>query len=76
MAIRRVTTEEPTPQFEALLVSGEVISTEEIARRAYEIYESRGRTEGSDLDDWLQAERELRQEPVVTRRAAAGVAAD
>lgn len=33
---------------------------EEIARRAYEIFEQRGRVHGRDLDDWLQAERELR----------------
>lgn len=31
----------------------------EIAQRAYEIYESRGRIEGADVDDWLQAEREV-----------------
>jgi outer membrane protein TolC len=30
-----------------------------ITRRAYEIYEARGREDGRDLDDWLQAEREL-----------------
>lgn len=30
-----------------------------IARRAFEIYESRGASDGADLDDWLQAEREL-----------------
>jgi hypothetical protein len=35
---------------------------EEIARRAYEIFEHRGRVHGYDLDDWLQAERELRGE--------------
>ncbi len=33
---------------------------EEIARRAYEIYVSRGGTHGYDIEDWLQAERELR----------------
>jgi Protein of unknown function (DUF2934) len=33
---------------------------DEIARRAYEIFEERGRLHGHDLDDWLQAERELR----------------
>jgi len=32
---------------------------QEIARRAYEIFEDRGRGVGRDLDDWLQAEREL-----------------
>lgn len=31
-----------------------------IAQRAYEIYESRGRIDGYDVDDWLQAERELK----------------
>lgn len=30
-----------------------------IARRAYEIYCSRGRTGGHELDDWLQAEEEV-----------------
>jgi hypothetical protein len=30
-----------------------------IAHRAYEIYLSRGCTHGHDIDDWLQAEREL-----------------
>jgi len=33
---------------------------EEIALRAYEIYLERGKTDGNDLDDWLQAESELR----------------
>jgi hypothetical protein len=33
---------------------------EAIARRAYEIYESRGAQHGSDLDDWLEAERQLK----------------
>ena len=32
---------------------------EKIARRAHEIYERRGGTHGKDLDDWLQAEREI-----------------
>jgi len=30
-----------------------------IAQRAYELYEQRGRQEGQDLEDWLEAEREL-----------------
>ncbi|MFY4730329.1 DUF2934 domain-containing protein [Nitrospira sp. BLG_2] len=29
-----------------------------IAKRAYELYEQRGREDGHALDDWLQAERE------------------
>ncbi len=30
-----------------------------IARRAYEIYEERGRTDGEDIKDWLRAEAEV-----------------
>jgi len=33
----------------------------EIRMRAYEIYVKRGRRDGSDLEDWLQAENELRE---------------
>jgi DUF2934 family protein len=33
---------------------------DEVARRAYEMYEARGGEPGADLDDWLRAERELR----------------
>jgi hypothetical protein len=43
---------------------------EVIRRRAYEIYLERGEQPGRDLDDWLQAEREL--EGTVLRRAQAG----
>ena len=32
---------------------------EAIARRAYELFLARGEQHGHDLDDWLQAEREL-----------------
>src|SRR5438270_11960106 len=32
----------------------------DVARRAYELYEQRGGVHGYDVDDWLQAERELR----------------
>ena len=43
---------------------------EEIRRRAYEIYLERGGQPGRDLDDWLQAEREL--ERGALSRAQAG----
>jgi hypothetical protein len=32
----------------------------EISQRAYERYEERGREPGHDVDDWLEAERDLR----------------
>lgn len=34
-----------------------------VARRAYEIYQSRGGNHGADLDDWLEAERQLKRGP-------------
>jgi hypothetical protein len=37
-------------------------SIDNMQRRAYEIYEARGSVPGHALDDWLQAERELRAE--------------
>ena len=32
----------------------------QIQQRAYELYERRGKTDGHDLDDWLQAECEIK----------------
>jgi hypothetical protein len=40
----------------------EMLSIEErIERRAYELYVQRGKQSGSELEDWLQAETEVRQ---------------
>jgi len=40
---------------------------ERIRRRAYELYVQRGNQAGSELNDWLQAEEEIRraQEPAI-----------
>jgi hypothetical protein len=39
----------------------ETLSLEErVRRRAYELYLQRGNESGSELDDWLQAEEEVR----------------
>ncbi len=51
---RRLTSDLPTdlkPQTPEL--------EERIRRRAYALYEQRGRLDGHDVDDWLQAEAEL-----------------
>ncbi len=32
-----------------------------VAERAYELFERRGKQPGHEVDDWLQAENELRQ---------------
>jgi len=31
-----------------------------IRKRAYQLFETRGRRQGHELDDWLQAEREIK----------------
>jgi hypothetical protein len=40
-----------------------LVSDDPISERAHEIYVARGRADGSDLDDWLRAERELNHTP-------------
>jgi len=36
------------------------VAPDRIARRAYQLFEERGGLHGHDVDDWLEAERELR----------------
>jgi hypothetical protein len=40
-------------------------SKEEIACRAHELYLQRGSEQGKDVEDWVRAEKELSDEPVV-----------
>jgi H+-transporting ATPase len=42
-----------------------------IARRAYEIYEERGRCDGDDINDWLRAEAEVKSSLRPEKRRAA-----
>jgi hypothetical protein len=55
---RNIVVNEDMPEHEQT----NAITEEEISQRAYALYLARGGTEGSALDDWLQAERELRNE--------------
>lgn len=50
--------ETPEPQFagNSDVANGD---RERIARRAYQLYKERGGRHGRELDDWLEAEREL-----------------
>ena len=41
--------------------AGSGITDADIARRAYELFLARGCEPGHQLEDWLQAERELRE---------------
>jgi hypothetical protein len=39
------------------------VTDDNIAHRAYDLFEQRGGEHGHDVDDWLQAERDLRLAP-------------
>ncbi len=39
-----------------------VITKDDVARRAYELFLTRGGAEGHDVEDWLEAERQLESE--------------
>ena len=41
----------------------------QIRRRAYELYEERGREDGHELEDWLRAEEEIREKKVIAAAA-------
>jgi hypothetical protein len=58
MAARAITT---LPKPGKKSVAPEQLPIEErVRQRAYEIYQQRGGQDGSDMDDWLQAEDEMR----------------
>jgi hypothetical protein len=71
MATKRATSGKKTTSAPKKVRAGSIVvhadpalfgpSHEEIARRAYELYQSRGWRHGGDLEDWLAAERELTQ---------------
>ena len=37
------------------------VEPDAVSRRAYELFQERGRQPGHELDDWLRAERELKE---------------
>lgn len=41
--------------------AADVATDADVARRAYDLYLARGREDGHDVEDWLEAERELRR---------------
>jgi hypothetical protein len=65
---KKSVTKQPTPinsRQSAVLENTPVTSTqpgieEEIRRRAYELYEERGRLHGFEQEDWARAEAEIR----------------
>ena len=59
-----------TPAETGEISRGNSAREEEIRRRAYEIYLERGEQPGGELDDWLQAERELERGALSLAQAA------
>jgi hypothetical protein len=49
---------------------GNAARDEDIRRRAYEIYLERGEQPGGELDDWLQAKRELERGALLRAQAS------
>lgn len=60
MLFKRKTNAQPTP--------AAVPDPQEVARVAYELYEQRGRADGRDFDDWVEAETIVRRRVVRKRR--------
>jgi hypothetical protein len=61
---RTTATRRQTPALAVMKSAPEL--QEQIRHRAYELYEQRGRDEGHELDDWLQAESEVTKQKAKT----------
>ena len=51
----------PLPAIEKVETKQRIITEDDVRRRAHELYLKRGGNPGDELGDWLQAERELRE---------------
>lgn len=60
---------EATPSQTPTQMATFITDQEQIRRRAFEIYEQPGRSDGHELDDWLHAESEVTQQKA--KKAAA-----
>jgi hypothetical protein len=65
---RTTATRRQTPALAVMKSAPEV--QEQIRRRAHELYEQRGRDDGHELDDWLQAESEMTKQKAKTVAAS------
>ena len=53
------TRESSSPTTEKPRAAKNQLTQEEIALRAYQIYQERGATPGNEFEDWIEAERQL-----------------
>ncbi|MFZ3369527.1 MAG: DUF2934 domain-containing protein [Candidatus Sulfotelmatobacter sp.] len=49
-----------TPSAASVLIEPKTLE-DQIRRRAFELYEERGREDGHELEDWLRAEEEIKE---------------
>ena len=52
----------PEDQASVATENHRAISKDDVARRAYELFLARGRVDGHDVEDWLEAERQVEAE--------------
>ncbi len=65
---KRVTSVNPDPANSGTKTNGDLEAA--IRNRAYQLYEERGRMDGMDYEDWLQAEREVLAQQQQGKRSA------
>ncbi len=56
---QRFDADDPAQPFSKMLTTRRAIVLDQIRRRAYELYEARGREDGHELQDWLRAQAEV-----------------
>lgn len=59
---RTVTPSTPTPAAKTMASQDGALCHDKVAMRAYERWCKRGRPSGTEMQDWLEAEQELRSE--------------
>jgi hypothetical protein len=52
--------DEVVPAVRVAEASGPLLDREQVANRAYGLWEARGKPDGMDREDWFEAERQLR----------------
>ena len=54
----------PEDQASVATENHRAISKDDVARRAYQLFLARGRVDGHDVQDWLEAERQIEAEGI------------
>ena len=54
----------PEDQASVATENHRAISKDDVARRAYQLFLARGRVDGHDVEDWLEAERQIEAEGI------------